>query len=116
MSTKFRSSTVANYSIHRLSYFYTSKELPIRLSFFWTALDLTQIVTSIMAFGLLRMRGIHGLEGWRWYLCSVLVVTLSAADVSQAFPCRGTHHSGRRGLRHISYAFLSRSYQDVVPS
>ena len=50
----------------RLSYFYTSKELPIRLSFFWTALDGTQIITSILAFGLLHMRGVHGMAGWRW--------------------------------------------------
>jgi hypothetical protein len=50
----------------RLSYFYTSKELPIRLSFFWTALDGTQIITSILAFGLLHMRGVYDMAGWRW--------------------------------------------------
>lgn len=49
-----------------LSYFYTSKELPIRLSFFWTALSITQIAASLLAFGLLRMGGISGMEGWRW--------------------------------------------------
>jgi hypothetical protein len=54
--------------IGRLSYFYTSKELPIRLSFFWTALDGTQIITAILAFGLLHMRGVYGMAGWRWYL------------------------------------------------
>ncbi|KAM0697590.1 hypothetical protein Q7P36_002444 [Cladosporium allicinum] len=60
-----------------LSYFYTSAELPIRLSFFWTALDGTQILTSIMAFGLLRMRGIHGLEGWRWLFLIEGLITLT---------------------------------------
>ncbi|GEQ72882.1 hypothetical protein JCM33374_g6570 [Metschnikowia sp. JCM 33374] len=49
-----------------ISYFYKSKELPIRLSFFWTTLSLTQIATSLLAFGILRMRGILGLAGWRW--------------------------------------------------
>lgn len=49
-----------------LSYFYTSKELPIRLSYFWTALSLCQIAVSLMAFGILRMRGILGYSGWRW--------------------------------------------------
>lgn len=49
-----------------LSYFYKAKELPIRLSFFWTSLSVTQILTSLLAFGILRMRGIHGLAGWRW--------------------------------------------------
>lgn len=49
-----------------LSYFYTSKELPIRLSYFWTALSICQIAVSLMAFGILRMRGILGYSGWRW--------------------------------------------------
>ena len=49
-----------------LSYFYKSKELPIRLSFFWGAYISTNIVSAFMAFGILRMRGIHGWPGWRW--------------------------------------------------
>lgn len=49
-----------------LSYFYTSGELPIRLSFFWTATSVTDIVTSLLAFALLHMDGISGLAGWRW--------------------------------------------------
>lgn len=49
-----------------LSYFYKSKELPLRLAYFWTSLSLCTIVTSLLAFGILRMRGISGLAGWRW--------------------------------------------------
>ncbi|KAL9618897.1 MAG: hypothetical protein Q9160_006422 [Pyrenula sp. 1 TL-2023] len=49
-----------------LSYFYTSGELPIRLSFFWTATSVTDIITSLLAFALLHMDGISGLAGWRW--------------------------------------------------
>ncbi|OWB62574.1 hypothetical protein B5S29_g3508 [[Candida] boidinii] len=49
-----------------LSYFYTSSELSVRLSYFWTTLSLTQIFTSLLAFGILRMRGINGLPGWAW--------------------------------------------------
>ncbi|KAK2623823.1 hypothetical protein QTJ16_007004 [Diplocarpon rosae] len=49
-----------------LSYFYTSRELPTRLSFFWTTLSLTTIITSLLAFALLHMRGIAGWAGWRW--------------------------------------------------
>lgn len=49
-----------------LSYFFKAKELPIRLAYFWTSLSVTQIMTSLLAFGLLRMRGILGLAGWRW--------------------------------------------------
>ncbi|ODQ67693.1 MFS general substrate transporter [Nadsonia fulvescens var. elongata DSM 6958] len=65
-----------------LSYFYTSQELPIRLSYFWTTLSLTQILTSLLAFGLLRMRGIHGMEGWRWLFLIEGLITLLIGLVS----------------------------------
>ncbi|EJT97231.1 MFS general substrate transporter [Dacryopinax primogenitus] len=49
-----------------LSYFYKGKELPVRLSFFWTASTLTTIVSAFMAYGILHMRGVNGLAGWRY--------------------------------------------------
>lgn len=49
-----------------LSYWYTSRELPIRLSFFWTAYQTTSIVSAFLAFGILHMRGVNGMAGWRW--------------------------------------------------
>lgn len=49
-----------------LSYFYTSKELPVRLSFFWSAMTITQIVASLLAFGILHLGGTWGWAGWRW--------------------------------------------------
>jgi hypothetical protein len=49
-----------------LSYFFKSKELPIRLSFFWGSYIITQIFSAFLALGLLRLRGHHGWEGWRW--------------------------------------------------
>lgn len=49
-----------------LSYFYKSDELPIRLSVFWTAIPLTQIIGSLLAGGFLKMRGISGWSGWQW--------------------------------------------------
>ncbi|WVQ81149.1 hypothetical protein IAT38_003271 [Cryptococcus sp. DSM 104549] len=49
-----------------LSYYYTSAELTIRLAFFWVSLTLTTIVSNLLAAGLLQLRGVHGLEGWRW--------------------------------------------------
>ncbi|KAF5858298.1 Leucyl aminopeptidase yscIV, partial [Aspergillus alliaceus] len=59
-----------------LSYFYTSKELPTRLSIFWTALSVTTIVTSFMAFGILHMRGVLGWAGWRWLFLIEGLITL----------------------------------------
>ncbi|KAJ0422375.1 major facilitator superfamily domain-containing protein [Aspergillus carlsbadensis] len=49
-----------------LSYFYTSRELPTRLSLFWTTLSVTEIFGSFLAFGVLHMRGVLGWGGWRW--------------------------------------------------
>lgn len=49
-----------------LSYFYKSNELPIRLSIFWTAIPLTQTYGSLIASGILLMRGICDLAGWQW--------------------------------------------------
>ena len=49
-----------------LSYWYTGKELPTRLSFFWVAYQSTSIVSAFMAYGILHLRGVNGLAGWRW--------------------------------------------------
>ncbi|KAJ4986082.1 hypothetical protein SVAN01_08455 [Stagonosporopsis vannaccii] len=49
-----------------LSYFYTSAELPKRLSVFWASYQGTNIGAAFLAFGLLRLRGFHGMAGWRW--------------------------------------------------
>jgi len=49
-----------------LSYFFTSKELPARLSFFWGAYQSTSIVSAFLAFGILHLRGTNGMAGWRW--------------------------------------------------
>lgn len=49
-----------------LTYYFKSNELPVRLALFWCVRRVTDIVAPIIAFGVLRMRGVHGLEGWRW--------------------------------------------------
>ncbi|KAH6636030.1 major facilitator superfamily domain-containing protein [Chaetomium tenue] len=59
-----------------LSYFYTSRELPIRLSYFWTTLSLTTIATSLLAFALLHLRGVNGWAGWRWLFFVEGLITL----------------------------------------
>lgn len=49
-----------------LSYFYKSKELPIRLSFFWGSYGLTWIISAFLAYGILHLRGVNGMAGWQW--------------------------------------------------
>ncbi|QRV97941.1 major facilitator superfamily transporter [Ceratobasidium sp. AG-Ba] len=39
-----------------LSYFYKGAELPVRLSFFWVSLTLTNISGALLGYGILRMR------------------------------------------------------------
>ncbi|KAH8807977.1 major facilitator superfamily domain-containing protein [Xylogone sp. PMI_703] len=59
-----------------LSYFYTSRELPTRLSFFWTALSVTGIVTSLLAFAIFHLEGYRSIAGWRWLFLLEGLVTL----------------------------------------
>jgi len=49
-----------------LSYFYTHRELSLRLSFFYNAISLAEIIAAFLAVGLLSMDGVHGADGWRW--------------------------------------------------
>ncbi|KAI9690820.1 MAG: hypothetical protein M1822_008439 [Bathelium mastoideum] len=49
-----------------LSYWYKSKELPVRLSWFWVSYQTTSIISAFLAYGILHLRGYHGLAGWRW--------------------------------------------------
>ncbi|QGN14480.1 putative transporter YIL166C [Kluyveromyces marxianus] len=58
-----------------LTYFFTSKELSLRLSWFWTSLSIVQIVSALMAYGILRMRGKHGLTGWQWLFLLEGIIT-----------------------------------------
>ncbi|KAM7200380.1 allantoate permease [Naviculisporaceae sp. PSN 640] len=59
-----------------LTYFYKSNELPIRLAWFWTALSTVNIVGSLLAAGILQMRGILGWSGWRWLFLIEGLLTL----------------------------------------
>ncbi|KAG8811946.1 hypothetical protein FRC19_003484, partial [Serendipita sp. 401] len=59
-----------------LSYFYTKYELPLRLAIFWVSNHFCDIVSSFLATGLLKMRGVAGKEGWRWLFLIEGIFTL----------------------------------------
>ncbi|KDQ60102.1 hypothetical protein JAAARDRAFT_56082 [Jaapia argillacea MUCL 33604] len=59
-----------------LSYFYTKTELPIRLALFWMSMNFCTILASFLAFGVLHMRGVLGLGGWRWLFLIEGLITL----------------------------------------
>jgi len=48
------------------TYFYTSRELSVRLAAFWSTLNVARIISSLLAAGILKMRGVAGKPGWFW--------------------------------------------------
>ncbi|KAF8508618.1 allantoate permease [Hysterangium stoloniferum] len=60
-----------------LSYFYKKTELPLRLAYFWGSMNVCTVIGSFLAFGILRMRGVNGKEGWRWLFLIEGLITLS---------------------------------------
>ncbi|KAI9643871.1 hypothetical protein NHQ30_007222 [Ciborinia camelliae] len=46
------------------TYFYTSKELSVRLACFWSTLNIARVISALLAAGILEMRGIGGKPGW----------------------------------------------------
>ncbi|GAA5925549.1 uncharacterized protein JCM15063_005055 [Sporobolomyces koalae] len=65
-----------------LSYFFTNSELPLRLSLFWSINYIADTITSFLAVGLLRMRGVLGYEGWRWMFLIEALLTLAIGVAS----------------------------------
>jgi hypothetical protein len=49
-----------------LSYFYKAHELSLRLAFFWTAMNLADVIAGFLAAALLQIGGGTGNEGWRY--------------------------------------------------
>ncbi|TQW01288.1 MFS transporter [Cordyceps javanica] len=65
-----------------LSYFYKHAELTIRLGFFWTALNIADILSAVIAMALLSMRGVAGRAGWRWLFLIEALLTFFVGVLS----------------------------------
>ena len=61
-----------------LSYFYTKSELPMRIAWLYTSNYVAQIVGAFMATGILKLRGVHGIAGWRYLFLIEGLITLIA--------------------------------------
>ncbi|KAA8913839.1 hypothetical protein TRICI_003073 [Trichomonascus ciferrii] len=59
-----------------LSYFYTGRELPMRITIFYIANPLTEVIGSLLGYGILHMDGIKGLAGWKWLFLLEGLLTL----------------------------------------
>jgi hypothetical protein len=57
-------------------------QLTLTYSYFWTTLSSTTIVTSLLAFALLHMRGVAGWAGWRWLFLIEGLITFSVGIAS----------------------------------
>jgi len=99
-----------------LSYFYTSTELPVRLSFFWTALNLTTILASLLAFGIFHLDNAHGLEGWRWLFLIEVNCNETMSFERSLTKSTGTHDFRYRCGFRLPHACFSSSDKDMVPS
>ena len=65
-----------------LSYWYKSGEMPTRVSFVYVALGATHIVAAFLAFGILQLRGVHGMAGWQWLFAIEGAFTAAVGIVS----------------------------------
>jgi MFS family permease len=85
-----------------LSYYYTKKEckdhcdafdsdcspdlnispVPIRLAFFWVATYIAHIVSAFLATGILKLRGVSGVAGWRYLFLIEGLLTFSIGIIS----------------------------------
>ncbi|KAK4215491.1 major facilitator superfamily domain-containing protein [Rhypophila decipiens] len=64
------------------TYFYTSKELSIRLGIFWSTLNVARIISALLAAGILEMRGVDGKPGWFWLFLLEGLLTVVLAVIS----------------------------------
>lgn len=75
-----------------LTYFYTSKELNIRMSWFYTVLGASQVIGSFLSVGFMKLNGWHGVAGWRYLFAfdalisgviGILALLLMPATITQ---------------------------------
>ncbi|KAH7057053.1 major facilitator superfamily domain-containing protein [Macrophomina phaseolina] len=75
-----------------MTYWYKTKELPIRLSWFWTVLSTCNIIGSLLAAGILQMRGLQGWSGWQWLFliegCITTVIGVASWAIMPPGPCQ----------------------------
>ncbi|KAH8597850.1 major facilitator superfamily domain-containing protein [Bisporella sp. PMI_857] len=75
-----------------LTYWYKGNELPTRLAWFWTVLSSCNILGSLVAAGVLQMRGLHGWSGWQWLFLIEGIITCCIGVASwvmmPASPCQ----------------------------
>ncbi|KAI8083301.1 major facilitator superfamily domain-containing protein [Gilbertella persicaria] len=81
-----------------LSQWYKTQELATRLALFWASQALASSVSGLISFGVFRMRGIYGLEGWKWLFIIDGIATHIVGIIAFFYlPSSASHTKG--GLR-----------------
>lgn len=65
-----------------LSYYFKGTELPLRMAILWTADRCKNVVSPLIAYGVLRLRGVHGYEGWRYLFLIEGLINLAVGIAS----------------------------------
>lgn len=77
------------------TYFYKSKELSVRLSCFWSTLNVARIISALLAAAILNMRGVGGKPGWFWLFLIEGLLTFLIGVISFFYlPHSPTHTKG----------------------
>ncbi|KAF9562851.1 MFS general substrate transporter [Agrocybe pediades] len=93
--------------------FYKSTELATRLALFWGVQHVASAVSGLMASGLLKLRGVAGLEGWKWlFLIDGLITVAVAAGTWFYLPRDLTKTKG--GLRGRKSWLTTRQTQIAI--
>ena len=72
-------------SILYISYYYTSSEMPLRLSLFWFTDYISGVIASFIAYGVLHMDNVAGREAWRWLFLIEALISIVIGFLSFLF-------------------------------
>lgn len=64
------------------TYFYTSRELSVRLAAFWSTLNVARVISALLAAAILEMRGVAGRPGWFWLFLVEGLLTVMLGIIS----------------------------------
>ncbi|KAI9870921.1 MAG: hypothetical protein M1830_003631, partial [Pleopsidium flavum] len=77
------------------TYFYKSRELSVRLAAFWSTLNIARVISSLLAAGILNMRGVGGKPGWFWLFLLEGILTFVIGFISYLYlPASPTRTTG----------------------
>ncbi|KAH8681809.1 major facilitator superfamily domain-containing protein [Xylariales sp. PMI_506] len=102
-------------SLFTLSRWYKHSEISKRFSIFFLGNLLGLCFSSLIAFGVLRMRGVAGLTGWQWmFILEGIVSVLVGITFLLAFPTSVSKPTSLLGVTYFSERESQILYQRVI--